>query len=164
MVSVGVPIVSRLWNIADLIDLHFFCRLDEEVLRKEGDTMLAKRDRVIYLAKIEPHLGKGEEIPPRILIRKWLAMRRLHFRQDKGLENQVLPGSLWQELSVLGRGLVVVLGLFAGVGAAGSLLLYSGTMPLNVSLFFGLFVLLQLRITSYNVCYTKLLRWVCEQT
>lgn len=136
--------MSRLWNIADLIDLHFFCLLDEEVERKEGEAVLAKRDRVIYLAKIEPQLGKAAVVPPRLLVRKWLAMRSLQYRQEKGHVGQVLPGSLWQELSVLARGLVLLLGVLVGVGAAGSLLLYAGTTPLNVSLFFGLFVLGQL--------------------
>ncbi|MDD2463961.1 MAG: DUF2868 domain-containing protein [Desulfobulbus sp.] len=145
--------MSRLWNIADLIDLHFFCRLDEEVQRREGETVLAKRDRVIYLAKIEPQLGKVDEVPPRLLIRKWLAMRRLQFRQEKGREAQVLPGSLWLELSVLGRGLVLLLGVLIGAGAAGSLLLYSGTTPLNVSLYFGFFVLVQLLVVAMQGCF-----------
>ncbi|MGE4559795.1 MAG: DUF2868 domain-containing protein [Desulfobulbus sp.] len=144
--------MSRLWNIADLIDLHFFCRLDEEVRRKEGEAVLAKRDRVIYLAKIEPQLGKVEKVPPRMLVRKWLAMRRLQYRQEKGHEGQVLPGSLWQELSILGRGLAVLLGVLVGAGAAGSLLLYSGTTPLNVSIFFGLFVLVQLLMVLLQGC------------
>ena len=98
---------------------------------------------MIFLAKIEPKLGKADEVPPRILIRKWLTMRRLQFCQDKRSGGRVLPGCLWQELSVLGRGFAVLLGVLAGAGAAGSLLLYSGTTPLNVSLFFGLFVLMQ---------------------
>ncbi|MGD9947702.1 MAG: DUF2868 domain-containing protein [Desulfobulbus sp.] len=145
--------MSRLWNIADLIDLHFFCRLDEEVQRKEGASVLAKRDRVIYLAKIEPQLGKVDEVPPRLLIRKWLATRRLQFRQEKGQEGPVLPGSLWQELSMLGRGVAVLLGVLIGAGAAGSLLLYSGTTPLNVSLYFGIFVLLQLLVVALQGCF-----------
>lgn len=140
----GVAAVSRLWNIADLIDLHFFCQIDAEIERKAGAAALAKRDRVIYLAKIEPQLGKGEEIPARLLVRRWLTVRRLQFRQEKGHEGQALPGSLWQELSLLAGGLALFCGGLAGVGAAASLLLYSGTTPLNVSVYFGVFVLVQL--------------------
>lgn len=145
--------MNRLWNIADLIDLHFFFSLDEEVRRKEGEAALAKRDRLIYLAKIEPQLGKVDEVPPRLLIRKWLAMRRLQFRREKGHEDRALPGSLWRELSVLGRGLAVLLGVLVGAGAAASLLLYSGTTPLNVSLFFGLFVVVQLLVVALQGCF-----------
>lgn len=140
----GVAAVSRLWNIADLIDLHFFCQIDAEIERKAGAAALAKRDRVIYLAKIKPQLGKGEEIPARLLVRRWLTVRRLQFRQEKGHEGQALPGSLWQELSLLAGALALFCGGLAGVGAAASLLLYSGTTPLNVSVYFGLFVLVQL--------------------
>jgi len=144
--------VSRLWNIADLIDLHFFCRLDEEVQTKEGEAALAKRDRVIYLTKIQPQLRKHEEISPQVLVRRWLAIRRLQFRRKKGGEGEPLPGSLWQELSILARTLVVVIGLLMGAGAAGSLLLYSGTTPLNVSLYFGLFVVAQLVMVLVQAC------------
>lgn len=140
--------MSRLWNIADLIDLHFFCQIDAEIERKAGAAALAKRDRVIYLAKIEPQLGKGEEIPARLLVRRWLTVRRLQFRQEKGHEGQVLPGSLWQELSLLVGALALFCGGLVGVGAAASLLLYSGTTPLNVSVYFGLFVLVQLLMAA----------------
>jgi len=138
--------VKRLWNIEDLIDLHFFFQLDEELRRTEGEAALAKRDRVIYLAKIEPHLGKAEDIPPRILVRRWLAMRRLHYQRERGREGVLLPGNVWRELTFLCRGLFFFCGLGAGLGLAGSLLLYSGLTPLNVSVYFGLFVVLQLML------------------
>lgn len=138
--------MKRLWNIEDLIDLHFFFQLDEELRRTEGEAALAKRDRVIYLAKIEPQLGKAEDIPPRILVRRWLAMRRLHYQRERGREGVLLPGNVWRELTFLCRGLFFFCGLFAGLGLAGSLLLYSGLTPLNVSVYFGLFVVLQLML------------------
>lgn len=138
-----VATVGRLWNIADLIDLHFFCHIDAEIARKSGEAALVKRDRVIYLAKIKRHQGSSEEMPARLLVRRWLTARRLQFRQEKGQQGQLLPGSLWQELSMLARGLALLCGVLIGAGAAGSLLLYSGTTPLNVSVFFALFVLAQ---------------------
>lgn len=139
----GVATVGRLWNIADLIDLHFFCQIDAEIARKSGEAALVKRDRVIYLAKIKRHQGVDEEMPARLLVRRWLTARRLQFRQEKHHQGQVLPGSLWQELSVLARGLALLCGVLIGAGAAASLLLYSGSTPLNVSVYFGLFVLAQ---------------------
>jgi len=132
--------VNNLWSIADLIDLHFFTQLDEEVQRKDGGEAQAKRDRIIYLAKIEPKLGKADDIPPRILVRKWLAIRQLQYRRERGREGLLLPGTVWRELAFLCQGLFFFCGLFAGLGLAGSLLLYSGTTPLNVSVYFGLFV------------------------
>jgi hypothetical protein len=159
--------VNNLWNIADLIDLHFFFQADEELRRREGEAALAKRDRIIYVAKIEPQLGKMDDIPPRILVRKWLAMRRLQYRQERGHEGQVLPGTLWQELALLCRGLVFCCGLLAGLGAAGSLLLYSGTTPLNVAVYFGLFVVLQLLLIGVQGLlfgYRQLRRQTMEST
>lgn len=159
--------MNKLWNIADLIDLHFFFQADEELRRREGEAALAKRDRIIYVAKIEPQLGKMDDIPPRILVRKWLAMRRLQYRQERGHEGQVLPGTLWQEMALLCRGLVFCCGLLAGAGLAGSLLLYAGTMPLNVAVYFGLFVVLQLVMIGLQgglFVYRRLRRLPMEST
>ncbi|WP_028319633.1 DUF2868 domain-containing protein [Desulfobulbus elongatus] len=136
--------MSTLWTIADLIDFHYFCRIDEELRREGGEAALAKRDRLIYLTKIEPQLGKADAIPPRILVRKWLTMRRLHYRQEQAAEGTPLPGTVWRELAFLCQVLIFCSGLAVGIGAAASLLLYAGTTPLNVSVYFGLFVLLQI--------------------
>ena len=159
--------VKKLWNIADLIDLHFFSQLDEELRRKDGEAALAKRDRMIYLAKIESQLGKADEVPPRILVRKWLAMRRLQYRREQGNEGVLLPGTVWRELALLCQGLVFLCGLVAGFGLAGSLLLYSGATPLNVSVYFGLFVAFQLVLLGVQallLCYRRLRRIPMEST
>lgn len=138
--------MAKLWNIADLIDLHYFFQLDDEVRRRDGEAALAKRDRLIYLAKIEPQLGQVEEVPARLLVRKWLTIRRLQYRREPGHEGAPLPGTVWQELTLLCQVLVLLLGVFAGAGLASSLLLYSGTAPLNVSVYFGLLVALQVAV------------------
>jgi hypothetical protein len=136
--------VKNLWGINDLIDLHYFFQIDEELRLQEGEAALAKRDRIIYLAKIEPRLGKAEDIPPRLLVWKWLALRRLQFLQEKGQEGTILPGAVWRELIAICRGLFFLAGLLTGMGLAGSFLLYSGIAPLNVASYLGMFVLLQL--------------------
>lgn len=159
--------MKNLWTIADLIDLHFFSQLDEEVQRKDGEEALAKRDRIIYLAKIEPKLGKADDIPPRILVRKWLAIRQLQYRRERGREGLLLPGTVWRELALLCQGLFFFCGLFAGLGLAGSLLLYSGTTPLNVSVYFGLFVAVQLALLGLQallLCYRRVRRIPMEST
>lgn len=162
-----VLIVKNLWNIADLIDLHYFFQLDEELRLKEGEGALAKRDRIIYLAKIGPQLGKADDIPPRLLVRKWLAIRRLQFLQEKGHEGLVLPGTVWRELTAICRGLFLFAGLLVGIGLAGSFLLYSGTAPLNVSSYLGGFVLLQLLfvgLQAFFFLYRMLRRIPMEST
>lgn len=145
--------MKNLWNIADLIDLHYFFQIDEALRRKEGESTLAKRDRIIYLAKIEPQLGKTDDIPPRLLVWKWLAIRRLQFSQERNHEGQILPGTVWRELATLCRWLFFLTGLSAGVGLAASFLLYSGTAPLNVSSYLGVFVFLQLLFLAGQVLF-----------
>lgn len=153
-----VLIMARLWSIADLIDLHYFFQLDDEVRQRDGEAALVKRDRLIYLAKIEPQLGQVEEVPARLLVRKWLTMRRLQYRREPGHVGTPLPGTVWRELSLLAHSLMLVSGLIAGSGLAGSLLLYSGTTPLNVSVYFGLFVALQLAVLGLQAALYGLRR------
>ncbi len=150
--------MKNLWNIADLIDLHYFFQTDEVLRQKQGESALAKRDRIIYLAKIEPQLGKADDIPPRILVRKWLAIRRLQFSQERGQEGHILPGTVWRELASLCCGLFFLAGLFTGAGLAASFLIYSGTAPLNVSSYLGVFVFLQLLFIAGQALFF-LYRW-----
>lgn len=135
--------MKNLWSIADLIDLHFFCKIDEEIQEKMGESALAKRDRIIYVAKIEPQLGKVDSIPPRLLVRKWMAIRRLQYVQERGHEGVILPGTVWRELAAICRVFVLLTGIFVGMSVAGTFLLYAGKTPLNVASYLGLFVLPQ---------------------
>lgn len=151
--------MKPLWTLADLIDLHFFFQSDEALRLRLGEEALAKRDRIIFLAKIEPQLGKAEAIPPRLLVRKWLENRRLQYLQEKGQGGQVLPGAVWRELTALCRGLFFFIGLLAGIGLAQSFLLYSGAVALNVSSYLGLFVGLQVLILTLQGVFL-LYRWL----
>lgn len=139
----SVLIMAKLWSIADLIDLHAFFQLDDEVRQREGEAALIKRDRLIYLSKIKPQMGQLDSAPIRLLVRKWLTIRRLQYQREPAHEGAPLPGTVWQELSFLCHILVLFCGLFAGAGLAGSLLLYTGAEPINVSVYFGIFVVLQ---------------------
>ena len=159
--------MKNLWNIADLIDLHLFFQIDEELRQQKGEAALAKRDRIIYLAKIEPQLGKADDIPPRLLVRKWLSMRRLQFLQEKDHKGMVLPGAVWREMVAICRVLFFLGGLLTGVALAGSLLIYAGSVPLNVSLYFGLCVLSQLfflGLQSLFLIYRRFRRIPMEST
>ena len=145
--------MKDLWNIADLIDLHFFLHIDEELCRQQGEQVLAKRDRVMYLAKIAPLIGKSETIAPRLLVRKWLNIRRLQFMQERGRDGQVLPGKVWQEMTVITRWIFFITGLLGGIGLAGSFLIYAGKAPLNVATYFGLFVGVQLLLIALQALF-----------
>lgn len=140
--------MKPLWTTADLIDLHAFLHEDEETQRLQGEAPLIKRDRLMYLTKIEPRLGGGQELPARLLVRRWLDLRRLQRSGAGRNDGEPLPGDLWREMAGLGRGLALLAGLLTGTGLAGSLLLYSGITPINVSAYFGLFVITQLGLLA----------------
>ena len=140
--------MKPLWTTADLIDLHAFLLQDEETQRLQGEAPLIKRDRLMYLTKIDPRLGGGQEMPARLLVRRWLDLRRLQRSGGSRNGGEPLPGELWREMAGLGRWLALLAGLLTGMGLAGSLLLYSGTTPINVSAYFGLFVITQLGLVG----------------
>jgi hypothetical protein len=127
---------GRHWTIPDLIDLEFLMEQD-----KDGDPdELAARDRDLYaeLTADRP----GTTLSPRELLQGWLEARRQAVVEESG-EDHVLPGRMWHELFVLFFWAVLFGGLLTGGGFAFSFLAYSGSRPVNVTAYFGLFVLLE---------------------
>lgn len=134
--------MSERWDLADLLDLEYFFGCDDRIRgQEEGERILAKRDRVIYLAKIAPKLQDISSPHPRELILRWLQVRR---RSPELGQHPPLPGTLWREISAVLLWSALILGLCSGLALAGAFLVYSGRAPLNVSAFLGLFVGLQL--------------------
>ncbi len=138
--------VKPRWQIADLLDLHWFFRADEALRDRGDEETAARRDRVLYLTKIEPELAGATEVPPRVLARRWLTVRRLQHSREQGETETALPGAVWRELFALGTVLAMVFGLLSGVGLAAPFLLYAGTRPINVSGYIGVFVLAQMAL------------------
>lgn len=150
------------WQIADLLDLHYFFNADE-VLRDQGDEeTAARRDRVIYLTKIQPDLDGAAEVPPRVLARRWLTVRRLQHSREQDAEGALLPSAIWQELFRVSAALVLVFGLLTGLGLAAPFLLYAGTKPINVSGYIGVFVLAQVLLIGLQLLLFSW-RWIRGQ-
>lgn len=123
------------WHIPDLLDLEFFLDQDEG----EGLEALAARDRDFF-----SHLSPSEnqkDIPPASILFSWLAARRKEFRENSN--NSVLPGRVGQEVFVLFFWGAQLGGLFSGASVAFSFLSYGGTRPVNVSAYFGFFVVFE---------------------
>ncbi|WP_417915233.1 DUF2868 domain-containing protein [Candidatus Electronema sp. JM] len=116
------------WNTADLLDLEFLVQQDEG----EDMARLAARDREIFAALPEQDDAR--------LLRCWLE----HRKQNAEKDSVALPGSLWQELTLLFALAAGLAGLISGGGLAFSFLAYSGSEPVNVAAYFAMFVLLQL--------------------
>lgn len=129
---------GKRWHIADLIDLEFFLGLDEG---EDIDT-LAVRDREIF-TDLPKHV-KVNKPSTATLLSHWLSARKKAAASAE--EDIPLPGRLWQESFSLILGGSLLLGLFSGATLAFSFLSYSGIRPINVSSYFGIFVVLQVAL------------------
>jgi hypothetical protein len=123
------------WRISDLIDLEFFFSRDEG----EDIDVLAARDREIYTGL--PESIKAAKPSTALLLLGWLGSMKKSAAASE--DETPLPGRVWQELFSLFFGASLLLGLFSGATLAFSYLSYSGSRPINVSLYFGIFVVLQ---------------------
>ena len=131
--------MKSLWRIPDFLDLELFIIRDTQLEEEQGLSVLRDRDRKIYLDSIEPQLDEGAEPDREWLIYRWLQERRnLENQECDG--NALLPGRMWYELYGLFWSLISFFALATGAGLAWSFLSYSGAQPVNVSLFFLVFV------------------------
>ncbi len=138
--------MKPLWRIADLIDLEYLLLLDDAVIEEEGQDALRRRDRDIYLHLIESEDEAEEKLNPPLLLNRWLKSRQKKLtEQDDGVP---LPGKLWSELYGIFRWGLLLLGLISGTGLAFSFLAYSGSEPVNVSVYLGLFVGVQVLLLA----------------
>ncbi|MBW2328041.1 MAG: DUF2868 domain-containing protein [Deltaproteobacteria bacterium] len=124
------------WHIADLIDLEFFLGQDDG----EDLDILAARDREMYTRF--PAAVTGEKTSTSALLLSWLAGRKQAYAETS--DETPLPGQIRQELFSLFFWGCLILGLVAGGTIAFSFLSYSGTRPVNVSAYFGIFVAFQI--------------------
>jgi len=136
---------KKKWRIRDLIDLEYFIHENEGIQDKSDSEDQNQVDRKIYLNHIEPILIKSDDPKSdnrRWILRLWLEKRREIEKEENGRE-ELLPGDAFHVAYQLIIPIFIIIGAFAGAGAAFSFLVYKGTAPINVSVYMGLFVLLQ---------------------
>jgi len=130
------------WHIKDLIDLEYFLHIDADDATQPPRLDIDARDREIFLKYIQPRLAQTKSNPRRFIIKSWLD-RRCEMERDRTGTQAFLPGETLAETSrLLGYGLFILGGL-AGIGLAFSLLTYTGTAPLNISVYLGITVFVQ---------------------
>ncbi len=139
--------MKTLWRIPDFLDLEYFFLQDKSLEEEEGTALLKERDRSWYLSEIAPDLDASTEPDRKWLIHRWLQHRRNIENENSGGQ-ALLPGRMWYELYGLFWSLFSFLAMFSGGGLAWSFLSYSGKEPVNVSLFFLVFVVVQLCLLS----------------
>ena len=132
----------KTWRVPDIVDLEFFLAQDS----RQDDSSAAGRDRRIYLLAVEPRIspetGSGREFRRRA-IRIWLEERRKIHRKRQS-RDALLPGETFAEARSVLALIVGLAGLLTGSGVAFSLLIYTGRDPVNVSVYLGVLVFLQI--------------------
>ena len=140
--------MNSLWRIPDFLDLEYFFIQDKHLEREQGSALLRDRDRNLYMNAIAEEETDAE--PDREwLIYRWLQERRSQENEEQGGQ-ALLPGRMWYELYGLFWSLFSFLAMASGAGLSWSFLSYSGEQPVNVSLFFLVFV-------GSQVCFLLLL-------
>jgi len=115
-------------------------------MEENGQDALKHRDRDIYLQKIAPAAaGQGDLTQP-FLLHRWLKVRQQ--QEADQTDGSVLPGRVWNELYRISCLLILLLGLTSGSGLAFSFLGYSGTEPVNVSMYLAIFVGVQILLIA----------------
>jgi hypothetical protein len=127
----------RTWRLRDLLDLEYFLHADAPANGDDNGSASFRGARSLYLNRLQHLGGDGSAASRRLLIRHWLDIRRER-------ETAPLPGSIYGEASRICLAASAVLGIFAGIALALSLLNYTGTRPLNVSVYMGVAVFTQI--------------------
>ena len=136
------------WHRKDLIDLEYFLHIDADDATQTRRLDIDARDRDIFLKYIQPRLSETKPYPPRFIIKSWLDRRR-EMEKDMTGAKTILPGEVFAEsYRLLGYGLFILGGL-SGIALAFSLLTYTGTAPLNISVYLGTTVFVQILLLLF---------------
>ncbi len=145
------------WHLRDLIDLEYFLQADDAA----DDGEVVHRDREIYLKEVLPVL-ENDRAPDvgdrRTIIRLWLESRR---RLMKSTEDEaVLPGRLFVDIYRLLLLISLVMAAIIGIGLAFAFLDYKGVEPVNVSTYFGVFVISQIFLIGAFLAFSLVRQWI----
>ena len=131
------------WRTKDIIDLEYFFYRDENNGDEFAREAVVQRDRDIYLKHIEPLKEKERSLSRPSIIRLWLEQRRIAEKEMLGTDT-ISPGDAFQEIYGLFRYAFAIMGIFIGSGMAFSFLSYRGDEPLNVSMYMGVLIFMQI--------------------
>ena len=127
------------YGLKDIIDLDYLVHRDDGFETDQTMASRLLRDRDIY------YQIKDDCKTEKDLLLYWLGIRKKQYLEQQELtqsqtKSQILPGRLY---SILYRWMVfamAVFGLVTGFSLAGAFLAYHGSLPVNVTIFFFLFV------------------------
>jgi len=135
-------------HLNDIIDLDYLLNIDDQ--RDSGDQRenTLARDREIFTQINKTNTDHEKEAHKKrdnaALILSWLEYRRLvffHEADDKTIP--LLPGTVFASLYRFCVYLLVIIGFLSGLSTVYSFLAYHGARPINVTIFFFVFIFLQ---------------------
>jgi len=143
-------------HLKDIIDLDYLLSLDDQRDSVEEKEATLTRDREIFTqldqaGQDQTGMDPGDMTDTALLF-SWLEYRRLVFFHEAGEGTRaLLPG---RAFSTLYRWIVYVLvitGFLSGISMAYSFLAYHGTRPINVTIFFTVFIFFHVLLFSLTL-------------
>ena len=145
-------------HLKDIIDLDYLLSLDDQRDSAEEKEETLERDREIF-TQLDPagldQAGQNQTgldpggVTDTALLFSWLEYRRLVFFHEAGEgPRALLPGRVFSSLYRWIVYVLVILGFLSGISMAYSFLAYHGTRPINVTIFFTLFIFLPVLLFS----------------
>ncbi len=126
--------------LKDIIDLDYLLSLDDQRDSVEEKEKTLARDREIFTQLDQTGLDAGDMEAPALLF-SWLEYRRLVFFHEAGEgPSALLPGRVFSSLYRWIVYVLVITGVLSGISMAYSFLAYHGTRPINVTIFFAVFI------------------------
>lgn len=130
-------------GLQQIIDLEYYFHQDKELTRED----IQQRDRNIGLQIMEE---TKEQPDDKELLNTWLSARN---SEEFGAPDLRTPGNIFNDTLKLSTTLVIILGLFAGVGSGLGFFIYTGQTPVNVFTFLLLFVASQIILSLTLLLY-----------
>ena len=148
--------MKKQWRIKDIIDLEYFFHCDEKRGDETSQKALPQQDRTIYLKHIQPlmdHVDHGKLLSRRDVIKAWLIRRRRLEKTSFG-SDAILPGDAFEEIHRILVYIFLIFGSMTGVGMSSTFLVYTGIEPLNVSIYLGGLVLIQILLLLFLMAFS----------
>ena len=145
--------MKKQWHIKDIIDLEYFLHSDKEHGDETGQKAWPQLDRAIYLKYIQPLVDHGKLLSRREVIKAWLTQRR-NLEKISRCSNAFLPGDAFEEIQRVLIYIFLIFGGITGAGMTSTFLAYKGTEPLNVSIYLGGLVLIQILLLMFLMAFS----------
>lgn len=137
--------------LKDIIDLDYLLSLDDQRDSVEEKEKTLTRDREIFTQLDQTGPDAGDMEAPSLLF-SWLEYRRLVFFHEAGEGTRaLLPGRVFSSLYRWIVYVLVITGVLSGISLAYSFLAYHGTRPINVTIFFAMFIFFHVLLFSLTL-------------